>query len=100
MSAFKYFMKSEWQCVRVGATVNFSVGVKGTVGNKGDPRVECVCSMHGNLLQISLCCKSDGQVTRPAASHRSTMHKLPAPPLIHGWNSLACYVADGLSVKR
>ena len=34
MSAFKYFMKSEWQCVRVGATVNFSVGVKGNVGNK------------------------------------------------------------------
>ena len=71
MSTFKYFTKSECPCVRVGATVNFSIGVKGTAGNEDDPRVGCVCSMHGNLLQISLCCESDGRMTRPAASHRS-----------------------------
>ena len=35
-------------------------------------QVECVHSMHSNLLpDKSMLCQLDGHVTRPAASHRS-----------------------------
>ena len=66
MSAFKYFMKSEWECVRVGATVNFSVGVKGTAGMKMNQELN-VFAAH----MASLCCVSDGRMRRSAVSHRN-----------------------------
>ena len=66
-------------------------------------QVECIHSMHGNLLSdksmsVSRMAVWQVRLQVTEVSIKCRVHELPAWPFIHSWNPLACYIAHSLSV--